>query len=176
VTGVAVGDVLNIRARPDAGAEVIGTLAPDATGIEVVDAADGWAVVNTAEQTGYVAQRFLAREDGPAWNSLEGPLTCFGTEPFWSLDVDPVAGETRYLTPEDPEPRVSKISDSWPGQPWTPAAAVALPEGLAVMQPTECSDGMSERTYGISIDLFLNAMDAGTGQQRLSGCCLIFLN
>ena len=35
VTGVASNDVLNIRARPDAGSAIIGSLAPDATGVEV---------------------------------------------------------------------------------------------------------------------------------------------
>ena len=36
VTGVAANDVLNIRAAPDASAEIIGTLSPNARDIEVV--------------------------------------------------------------------------------------------------------------------------------------------
>jgi hypothetical protein len=35
---------------------------------------------------------------------------------------------------------------------------------------------MSERSYGISIDFFLNQQDAGTGQRRLSGCCSVATN
>jgi uncharacterized membrane protein len=173
VTGVAAGDVLSIRRLPDPEAEVIGTLPPDATGVEVIEVVDSWALINTGDFSGYALLRFLAREDGPAWNALSVPLTCLGTEPFWSLGIDPAAGDAGYTTPENPEPQVSKITDSWPGQIWAPAAAVALPGGLAVMYPAACSDGMSERSYGIAIDFFLNAVDAGTGQRRLSGCCLI---
>lgn len=36
VQDVAAGDVLNIREAPNAKAAIIGTLAPDATGVEVV--------------------------------------------------------------------------------------------------------------------------------------------
>ncbi|MFD2813860.1 SH3 domain-containing protein [Paracoccus aerius] len=49
VTGVASDDVLNIRAEPNAKAAIIGTLAPDAFRIEVVEERQGWARVNTGE-------------------------------------------------------------------------------------------------------------------------------
>lgn len=169
VVGVAAGDVLNIRARPDAGAPILGTLAPDATGVEVIAIAGGWASVNGPEQTGYVALRFLMREDLPAWNALQAPLTCFGTEPFWSLAIDPIAGTATMASPEDLDGQVAEISQTWPGAAWAPAAALALPEGMAVLYPAECSDGMSDRSYGIAVDLFLRTQD----RPRLSGCCLI---
>jgi uncharacterized membrane protein len=167
VTGVAADDVLNIRAKPSADAPVIGTLAPDATGVEVVAVRDGWAVVNTGEGTGFAALRFLMRSDAPDWPTLETPLTCLGTEPFWSLEIDPGQVETRFQTPEDEAPRHAPISTRWPGLPWSPAAAVALPDGIAVLTPAECSDGMSDQSYGIAADLFLTGPD----RSRLSGCC-----
>ncbi len=173
VTGVANDDVLNIRSRPKADAAIIGTLPPDSTGIEVVAVEGDWAVVNTAEATGYAALRYLRREDRPAWNSLEAPLTCLGTEPFWSLTINRAAGIVGYQTPEMPEPLQSPLTETWPGVPWSPSAALALPEGLAVLQPLECSDGMSDRSYGISVDVFLQGTDAGAGWSRLSGCCLL---
>lgn len=169
VTGVAADDVLNIRAAPDAGAEVIGTLAPDATGVEVLSEAGGWGQVNTDERSGYVAMRFLKRADGPDWNALETPLTCLGTEPFWSLRIDAAKGETRFQTPEDEEARIAPITASWPALPWSPSAALALPDGIAVLAPAECSDGMSDRGYGIAADLFLTGPD----RTRLSGCCCL---
>ena len=52
VTGVASDDVLNIRESPDAGSAIVGSLAPDATGVEVVAVTGGWAVVNTSEASG----------------------------------------------------------------------------------------------------------------------------
>ena len=167
VTGVAADDVLNIRAAPEAGAEVIGTLAPDATGVEVLSRTGDWGLVNTGERSGYVAMRYLARADGPDWSALEAPLTCLGTEPFWSLQIDPKTGETRFQTPEDEVARVAAITGSWPALPWSQTAAVALPDGLAVLSPAECSDGMSDSSYGIAADLFLTGPD----RARLSGCC-----
>ena len=66
---------------------------------------------------------------------------------------------------------IRPIETKWPGQPWAPAAAVALPDGLAVLAPAECSDGMSERSYGIAVDIFLQM----EGTTRLSGCCRLGL-
>jgi uncharacterized membrane protein len=176
VTGVATDDVLNLRAAPDATATVIGTLAPDATGIEVVDVQGDWAEVSAGEITGFANLRYLRREDGPDWNLLQTPLACVGTEPFWSLEIDPAAGETRYQTPEDTAPQIAELTEVWPGvQPWAPSAAVGLPTGLAVLQPLICSDGMSDRSYGIVIDVFLNGagdgVEGASGRTRLSGCC-----
>jgi uncharacterized membrane protein len=170
VTGVAADDVLNVRERPDAGAPILGSLPPDATGIEVVSVSDGWALVNLGDGSGYASLTYLAREQGPEWNSLERPLTCLGTEPFWSLDIDPVAGTAAFSTPEEPAHELP-ISGLWPGAPWAAAAALQLPDGMAVLHPAECSDGMSNRSYGIVADLFLNGPD----RPRLSGCCLMIM-
>ena len=167
VTGVAADDVLNIREAPDAASPVIGTLAPDARGVEVILVEEGWALINAGEQSGYADLRYLVRSAGQNWNALQSPLTCLGTEPFWSLEIDPPAGETRFWTPEGPAPEIAAISTTWPGALWSPAAAVALPDGLAVLAPAFCSDGMSEQSYGIAVDLFLHSGD----RQRLSGCC-----
>lgn len=171
VTGVAADDVLNLRAAASAEAAVIGTLAHDATGVEVIAVQDGWALLNTGDGSGYAALRFLRRTAAPDWPTLEVPLTCLGTEPFWSLQIDPGIGETRFQTPEDEVPQHAPISTSWPGLPWSQVAAVALPHGIAVLSPAECSDGMSDQSYGIAADLFLNRPD----RTRLSGCCRLGL-
>ncbi len=171
VTGVAINDVLNVREGPDAGSPIIGALPPDATGVEVIQVEGAWALVNADDRSGYVALRYLRRLPAPDWPALEAPLTCLGTEPFWSLQIDPVAGETRLQTPDATEAQTAPIETKWPGQPWSPAAAVALPDGLAVLAPAECSDGMSERSYGIAVDIFLQM----EGTTRLSGCCRLGL-
>lgn len=70
VTGVAANDVLNIRENPDAASPVIGTLAPDATGVEVILVDDGWALVNAGERSGYAScgiSRGQRRQTGPRW-------------------------------------------------------------------------------------------------------------
>jgi uncharacterized membrane protein len=168
VTGVASDDVLNVRERPDADAPILGSLPPDAAGVEVISVTDGWALVNVGDGSGYASLKFLAREDGPDWNALARPLACLGTEPFWGLSIDPAAGMATFGSPEIPEQDMP-IGQTWPGTPWAQAAALALPDGMAVLYPAECSDGMSNRSYGIVADLFLNGPD----QPRLSGCCLI---
>jgi uncharacterized membrane protein len=170
VTGVAADDVLNVREAPDAGSSILGSLAPDATGVEVISVTDGWALVNLGDGSGYASMTFLEREAGPEWNALERPLTCLGTEPFWSLKIDPAAAVAAFSTPEEPKHDLP-IFGTWPGAPWAPAAALQLPVGLAVLSPATCSDGMSERSYGIAADLFLNGGD----RQRLSGCCLMVM-
>ena len=167
VTGVASDDVLNIRAEPDAGSEIIGGLAPDATGVEVVGTSGDWALVNTGDGSGYAALRFLAREEGPAWNSLQVPLTCLGTEPFWSLRIDPVARMASFSSPENLDGSVYAIDQQWPAEPWSRTAAVGLSVGTVVLHPLQCSDGMSDRSYGISVDVFFAAPETS----RLSGCC-----
>ena len=171
VVGVAEDDVLNIRAAPDAGAEIIGTLAPNLMGVEVISVSDGWAQVNTGEGTGYAALQFLQREEGPEWFALARPLACFGTEPFWSLALDPDARTAAFTTPEMTEARIDPMGQTWTGAVWAPTAAIDLPDGLAVLRPADCSDGMSEQSYGIAVDLFLRTGD----RQRLSGCCTLAL-
>ena len=169
VDGVAADDVLNIRAAPDAGADILATLAPDAAGIEVISVSDGWALVNAGEGSGYAALQFLAREAGPDWYTLERPMACFGTEPFWSLTLDPGAGVATYATPEAVEGSPKPIGQTWPGTLWAPTAALELEGGLAVLRPADCTDGMSDRRFGIAIDVF---QQQGKGQ-RLSGCCAL---
>lgn len=61
VSGVASDDVLNIRAEPSADAPIIGTLAHDATNVEIIrDGENGWGLVNTDEGTGWVSFAYLA--------------------------------------------------------------------------------------------------------------------
>ncbi|MDM7931612.1 SH3 domain-containing protein [Tabrizicola sp.] len=171
VSGVAPDDSLNIRAAPDPAAPIIGTLPFDASGVEVVSVTDGWAKINSGEGTGHVALSYLMRDDGAAWFTLQQPLFCFGTEPFWSLELDAANGLITRKSPEVPAPLIDRIGDTWPGKPWSPAAAIALPDGLAVLRPADCSDGMSDMTYGIALDVFLNGPDG----RRLSGCCTLAL-
>lgn len=169
VSGVAADDVLNIREKPDAGSAIIGALAPNATGVEVLGISGTWALVNTAEGSGYAALRFLVREPGPAWNALQTPLICLGTEPFWSLEIEPVAGKAKLVPSDDLNGYLLKIKELWPATLAAPAAALSLDEGMVVLTPAVCSDGMSDRSYGISVDMFLEQPET----LRLSGCCLL---
>ena len=168
VTGVARGDVLNIRAQPSARSPVIDTLPPDALGIEVVAQIGAWGVLNTGEGTGYASMTYLKRSVGPGWAGLEVPLHCFGTEPFWALDLDPQDATLTLTAPDQPD-REMAVTAEWPALPWSPVAALGTAEGTAVLRPEQCSDGMSDRTYGLAVDLFLT----GAEPQHLAGCCTL---
>lgn len=168
VTGVAAGDVLNIRAEGKAGAAAVGTLPPDAKAVEVVEESGNWGLVNTGEGSGWVNLRFMARQPGPDWFALETPLRCLGTEPFWSLGIEPATGVAVYSTPEGGD-RFTTVTARWPGTPYSASAAIALPEGFAVLTGGYCSDGMSDRAFGIRADLFLT----GDPAARMAGCCTL---
>jgi uncharacterized membrane protein len=173
VTGVAADDVLNVRAAPDAAAEILDTLAPDATGVEVVALSPGgdWAQVNAGDRAGWVALRFLAREPGPDWTALQSPLVCYGTEPFWSLRIDPAGGVATFETPVE-SARPMRIDWAVTGAGGPPMAGFMLDDsgapGFATITPAACSDGMSDRAMGLSAGLFY---DSETGPSGYSGCC-----
>ncbi len=173
VTGVAAGDVLNVRAEPSAQAPVLRTLAPDAKGVEVVALSDDgkWGMVPAGEGNGWVALRYLAARPAPAANTLPRPMTCLGTEPFWLLSHD--SGSDRFEMPGE-EPRLLSVS-----------AEMAAPEGYFVLargaeQPDDlyqltitreiCSDGMSDRRFGLGARLFIASPD---GNRLLGGCCTL---
>lgn len=171
VTGVVAGDVLNIRTRPSANSPIIGTLPRKARGVEVVDISeDGrWGRVNFDEGTGYVALRFLARQPGPSWTSMQVPLSCLGTEPFWSFTT--TDGDA-ILDVMDSGPDDLAITEVIPAAGRSDVIGLQLSAqsstGFASLHATQCSDGMSDRVFGISLDLFLLQAEGATGY---SGCC-----
>ena len=174
VTDVAADDVLNIRSAPSARSEIIGTLAPDARRIEVVahDASGRWGQVNAGERHGWVALRYLAyRTD--VWEAGDVPptLSCAGTEPFWWLA--PQAGRLRYATPEDEIdlPLTAILSTGVFRSPRrTLMGAEDGTRLTAVVTPAACSDGMSDRAYGLDATLVIER--DGTLEMR-TGCCSI---
>ena len=157
VVGVDIDDTLNIRALPDAKAEIVGQLAYDAADIEVtaLSREGQWARMNFGEKTGWAAARFLLRQP-EVTNGLGLPLglTCFGTEPFWTMAF---LDETtlNYLTPEgetrfailstSPSPGFTQIAETGYRFTWQSDQA----EVTAHILPGQCSDGMSDRAYGL---------------------------
>ena len=174
VSGVAEDDVLNIRAAPGTAASIIGTLSATDRFIEVVEKDDSgdWARINTAERSGWVAMRYLARRANQPADTLPRPLSCAGTEPFWSLSLkrDPSA-ELRNL---GEEPRLFtnlySVNSSNRQDRYAIFGQEKDDDGVltAVFHRAICTDGMSDRAYGISLDVFLTDE---TGVQFLSGCC-----
>jgi uncharacterized membrane protein len=167
VTGVAAGDTLTVRARPDGDARRIATLQPGATGVEVIRlASEGrWGLVPLREGSGWVRMRFLARE-APSPTPLPRPLFCRGTEPFWALSV-PAGGAATLDRPEEGVIRLRRHGEVGGAT----GGVMAFDMGgqtldLTVVRRT-CSDGMSDRPYGLA------AMVWDRGGTFLEGCCTL---
>lgn len=152
VTGVAADDRLNIRAAPDGAADIIGTLAPTAKDIEVITLSrEGrWALLNSGESSGWVAVRFLLRQEQA--RTITG-LRCFGTEPFWDIRFDsenqltlttPDTNSTHAITALSPDPAFINLGQYGLRLAWLWEEMVT-----AHILPGRCSDGMSDRTYGL---------------------------
>lgn len=169
VTGVEADDVLNVRSAPDASSDVIDMLAPNAVNIEVIAVNDArtWAQINTGEQSGWASLRYLARQPGQSQGDFPNITTCYGTEPFWDLRVDEksaeltVLGNTSYAAAPIERLRSANRIDRF---------SIVSHEFVAVIKSQACSDGMSDRGFGLSIDLLTNPTEAA---QHLSGCCTI---
>jgi uncharacterized membrane protein len=171
VTGVASHDSLNIRAEPGVDHPVIDHLAHDATGIEVVDWNRGWGLVNTGEQSGWVNMRYLTPLDHPAWHSGDTGLTCFGTEPFWHLTSFLPSHRAEFQTPDNGGVELVVDAGALPATEFP--RTLALPfsgahDGMAVIRAQACNDGMSDRAFGLQVQVYFRGDRAG-----LSGCCSI---
>lgn len=171
VSGVGFDDTLNVRAKPDAKSAVQAKLAPDAVDIEVTGySRDGsWARITTGERAGWVAARYLRRQDQAPWWDAATPLTCYGTEPFWSLRI--AGGAATFDSPmgkEEPAPTALRATT--PAGEGVSALGIATAGGFAVIRPAECSDGMSDRVMALAIELFRDTADGPAGY---SGCCTL---
>lgn len=170
VVNVAQDDRLNIRARPDARSQILGSFASDAQHIEVVARQGNWGQVNLREGPGWVALRFMQVEDPAFYQALEFDATCFGTEPFWSLDVD--NGARMRWTPVDSIEQtylaglLRGIAQA-PGQYWMVGSAGRHDQIHLVMTRGACSDGMSDRMYGFQALVTVMSDDP----YGYAGCC-----
>jgi uncharacterized membrane protein len=170
VSGVAGNDVLNIRAEPDAAAPIVGELGPYQISVEVLRLSDdgNWGLVPLPEGKGWVSMRFLQAMPSDPYE-LPRPLTCIGTEPFWSLAALPRGAE--WSTPEEPRADLTITEEGVAPEGYRLRAE----EGptrvfhLSVLRQ-QCSDGMSDREFGFAAQLFVESPE---GNRVHSGCCTL---
>ncbi|MGR3364156.1 MAG: COG3650 family protein [Maritimibacter harenae] len=169
VRGVAQNDTLNVRSRPTVEGRILGELGPNARGVEVVqfNTAESWGQVNVNGQAGWVSMAYMARQPGqPEGEKLPTPINCYGTEPFWSLDI---TEQTVTFTDQgmDAAPmtmqrqRVAQAS-------WSPRGALAAQGITGFLSREMCTDGMSDQNFGWRIDFLLSG---NGGHFSFSGCC-----
>lgn len=172
VTDVANDDVLNIRAAPSAQSQIIGSYAPHSTGIEVIARSDNgrWGMVNINDGTGWASLRFLSEQPGQTLPPVA--YACFGTEPFWSFDVS-----SPNVTWSDFNVESANLLVDWTGTGMRPDRFAVRALGdltllSASVRRETCSDGMSDRTYGFSVDAIVD--QPGELQPIfVSGCCTL---
>lgn len=167
VVGVAGDDVLNVRAGPGADFDKLGSLPTDATGIEVVAVNDtgNWGLVNLDERSGWVSLTYMRRLSGQEEGAFPALAQCYGTEPFWDLERDGTSVTVRLLTDVIAGPvAVQQTRSSGRLDRFGLAG-----EGIAAtIARSACNDGMSDRQFGLSVELLLRS---GSDWAQYSGCC-----
>lgn len=93
---------------------------------------------------------------------LARPVRVLGNEPFWSVEL--TGSEMVYTTPDSPARRARQPAPVVQGTTATYATETADGAALKVtLVATECSDGMSDRTYPLTAMVRLGDLD-------LTGC------
>lgn len=171
VHNVSADDVLNIRAEPSAGSDILGTLPPFAVNVEVLRTTqDGkWGRVSAGEQSGWVSMSFMSRAAETSPYDIPRPMTCLGTEPFWSLSLG-IRGSEYQMMGEDRR-TLTEVGEAVAAHAYLATFQEGPTLARTLMITRElCSDGMSDREFGFSARLFTEAPD---GNRFLRGCCTL---
>ncbi len=168
VYGVHPGDMLNLRAQPDARSPVVQAIPHNADGIALTGrtAQGGWAEAAFHRKRGWLNARFLGL-GAPGRYQLPAYLDCSGTEPFWSIALMPgqaradmMFAERRYiyrLTRAQPAMNRSDIL--------LIRGATRPGEMSLIVRHETCSDGMSDNRYPYSAIALVSGLD------MVAGCC-----
>lgn len=173
VQGVSPGDVLNIRAEANARAPIVGHFTRTQTGIEVIGLSEdrNWGLVRIDEGTGWSSMRYLRAERSDSWRDGQQSLTCHGTEPFWTFNLFLPSARGEYDSLADGAISVTTESPVLPSTQFPPTLAVPFSgprSGMVVIRNGVCSDGMSDRLYGLEAQVYWRGQAQG-----LSGCCML---
>ena len=171
VKGVAANDVLNIRAEPSAKSDIIGEIGPYDLNIEVLEvSSDGkWGKIGVPEGNGWVSMAFLDLIEPTDPHLVQRPLSCFGTEPFWSVSL--YARGAEYNSPDTGAVPMAVTHEAVASEGFL----LQLEEGPTlnrtfIVSREICSDGMSDRSFGFATRMFTEAPD---GNSSLQGCCTL---
>ncbi len=176
VSGLAPGDVLNVRASADAASDDLGDLDEHAGLVDVLehDGTGKWARIHWEGQDAWIAARYLTPATRATVPGTEIPigLHCGGTEPFWNVTVNTINTLDLDIAGMISDQRLTVqqglTSANYPSYP---AALIAGADDMSlslVIRPGRCSDGMSDLTYGWHSDLLLTRPEQPF---LMSGCC-----
>jgi len=94
--------------------------------------------------------------------NLDQPLRVLGTEPFWAVEITPTG--LIYSGVDRPEQKAANPGPALQGMvaTWTTETEARTPLVVTLMA-TDCSDGMSDRTYPLTAKVEI-------GGESLTGC------
>lgn len=164
---------LDLRENPRATARVIGTLDESQTLVEGTRQSENgrWLQILFGEGNAWIPFDGLTPVAAPA-SRFDAPLFCAGTEPFWSLNT-PGDGILSYEVLGQTGTKFQVVEHiSSANRPDTQADRALGKSTLMtlVLRTAACSDGMSDRDYGLSTEVMLRTIE---GTQLLGGCCTL---
>ena len=182
VVGVPTGEMLNIRAEPNANAQVLESLGPTASPVDVLEVQNRngveWGRILAADSNGWVAMKFLSPVAVGKLDETEVPdgLACSGSEPFWSITLSKSNGMS-LLFPDQPEmiwPLLGSINATGRNHRIAVLAGSQGTRAVAMLGRNEkCSDGMSDRDFSWRIDLLVEKPGEQGYPAAFEGCCLL---
>ncbi len=178
VTNVAANDTLNVRARPNGQSADIGDIYPgEQVEVMALSANGKWGKIIWQETNGWVAMRFLRLTPLRTMPDSAMPLqlVCSGTEPFWSATFWTNRNlEFKDYAADSPVPTFQRIEHSATASGFAPISfAFTAGRFTGTLDRAECSDGMSNRTYGWQVRL----LEIVNGRLQLrNGCCQAMLD
>lgn len=162
VIGVDESDVLNIRKGPSAAAPKVGEYRPGESGIRIYRRKGNWALTGRYDpQTpdGWVHTRYLKLTAAAA--RLQLPISCSGTEPFWTVVINTEVSAT-YSQPDGAPQELSVSQFNRSGRN---GSMLLRAGGNMSINAGYCSDGMSDNIYPYAAQVRL------PDGHQLAGCC-----
>ena len=120
------------------------------------------AVVAACSQPAEKAPAAPAEARVLAGVDLDQPLRVLGTEPFWAVEITPTG--LIYSGVDRPEQKAANPGAGLQGTVavWTTATEAKTPL-IVTLMATDCSDGMSDRTYPLTAKVEIDG-------ESLTGC------
>ena len=157
IANVPLNDTLNLRAGPSGSSADIGDL-DNGDLVEVLNIQGNWGMIGHGEGDAWISLSYAKQVVRPVLSSgLPVGLGCSGTEPFWSLNLLKL-GAVSFDGASQP------ILQSGVSRNSSVTYFFSTPDTVGILRAQQCSDGMSDRTYGWQIDVV-------SGQGLFSGCC-----
>ena len=128
----------------------------------LLSAASAIAVLTACSQPAEKAPVAPTQPRALAGVDLDQPLRVLGTEPFWAVEITPTG--LTYSGVDRPEQKAANPGPALQGTVaiWTTETEAKTPL-VVTLTATDCSDGMSDRTYPLTAKVEI-------GGESLTGC------